>query len=82
VRDEVSIDVEATLKAINTNKVVWFAIVTENADPFAGVSGNNKDDVANYLRKELGIVSQKNAEAISDSLMVVRPDLFYLTPGA
>jgi hypothetical protein len=80
-RDEISITVENTLKEISTNKVVWSAIVTEKADRFAGVSGNDKNDVANYLRKELGIVSQKNTEAISASLMVVHPELFNLTPG-
>ncbi len=80
-RDEISITVENTLKEISTNKVVWSAIVTEKADRFAGVSGDNKNDVANYLRKELGIVSQKNTEAISASLMVVHPELFNLTPG-
>ena len=80
-RDEISITVENTLTEISTNKVVWSAIVTEKADRFAGVSGNNKDDVAHYLRKELGIVSQKNTDAISASLMVVHPELFNLTAG-
>lgn len=80
-RDEVSIAVETTLKEISTNKVVWSAIVTEKADRFAGVSGNNKDDVTSYLRRELGIVTQKTTDAISASLMVVHPELFNLTPG-
>ena len=80
-RDEISITVENTLTEISTNKVVWSAIVTEKADRFAGVSGDDKNDVANYLRRELAIVSQKNADAISASLMVVHPELFNLTPG-
>lgn len=80
-RDEIAIAVETTLKEISTNKVVWSAIVTEKADRFAGVSGDDKDDVAKYLRKELGIVAQKNTDAISASLMVVHPELFNLTPG-
>ena len=80
-RDEVSIAVETTLKDIGTNKVVWSAIVTEKADRFAGISGDDKNDVANYLRKELGIVAQKTTDAISASLMVVHPELFNLTAG-
>jgi hypothetical protein len=80
-RDEVSIAIETTLTEISTNKVVWSAIVTEKADRFAGVSGDNKDDVTHYLRKELGIVTQKTTDAISASLMVVHPELFNLTPG-
>jgi len=80
-RDEISIAVLSTLKEISTNKVVWSAVVTEKADRFAGVSGNTRDDVASYLHKELGIVTQKTADAISASLMVVHPELFNLTPG-
>lgn len=80
-RDEVSIAVETTLKEISTGKVVWSGIVTEKNDRFAGVSGNNKSDVAMYLHKELGIVTEKTTEAISASLMVARPELFNLTPG-
>lgn len=81
VRDEVSINIETTLKEIGTGKVVWSGIVTEKNDRFAGVSGNNKNDVAMYLRRELGIVTEKTTEAISASLMVTRPELFNLTPG-
>jgi len=81
VRDEISIAVETTLKEIATNKVVWSAIVVEKTDRFAGVAGNNKDDVAKYLHKELGIVTQKTTDAISATLMVVHPELFNLTPG-
>lgn len=80
-RDEVSIAVETTLKEISTNKIVWSAIVTEKANRFAGVSGNNKADVINYLYKELGIVTQKATEAVSATLMAVHPELFNLTPG-
>lgn len=80
-RDEVSIAVESTLKEIGSGKVVWSGIVVEKKDRFAGVSGNNKNDVANYLRKELGVVTGKTTKAISDSLMAARPDLFSLTPG-
>lgn len=80
-RDEVSITIETTLKETGTDKVVWSGIVVEKKDRFAGVSGNNKKDVANYLRKELGVVTEKTTKAISDSLMAARPELFNLTPG-
>ncbi|CAG0938586.1 hypothetical protein GALLN_00315 [Gallionellaceae bacterium] len=81
VRDEVSIAIETSLKEIKTGKVVWSGIVVEKNDRFAGVSGNNKKDVANYLRKELGVVTDKTTKAISDSLMAASPELFNLTPG-
>jgi hypothetical protein len=80
-RDDILITIETTLKEISTGKVVWSGSVTEKNDRFAGVSGNNKDDVVSYLNKELRIASTKTVEAISSSLMASRPDLFNLTPG-
>jgi hypothetical protein len=80
-RDDILITIETTLKEIATGKVVWSGSVTEKNDRFAGVSGNNKDDIVSYLNKELRIASTKTVEAISSSLMASRPDLFNLTPG-
>jgi len=80
-RDEVAIAIETTLKETGTGKVVWSGIVAEKNDRFAGVSGNNKNDVAMYLRKELDIVTEKTTAAISASLRAARPELFNLTPG-
>jgi hypothetical protein len=80
-RDEISIAVETTLKDTATGKVIWSGLVQEKTERFAGISGNNKSDIANVLRYELGIVSQKTVDAISASLMASRPDLFTLTPG-
>lgn len=80
-RDNISIAIETTLKDVATGKVVWSGMVTEKNDRFAGVSGNDKDDVMGYLNKELRITSGKTVEAISASLMAARPDLFNLTPG-
>jgi len=80
-RDDILITIETTLKEIATGKIVWSGSVTEKNDRFAGVSGNNKDDIVSYLNKELRIASTKTVEAISSSLMASRPDLFNLTPG-
>jgi len=80
-RDDIRISIETTLKEVSTGKVVWSGLVTEKNDRFAGVSGNNKDDVLAYLNKELRVASTKTVEAISASLMASRPDLFNLTPG-
>lgn len=80
-RDSISIAIETTLKDVATGKVVWSGLVTEKSDRFAGVSGNDKDDVMNYLNKELRVTSTKTVEAISTTLMAARPDLFNLTPG-
>ena len=81
VRDEISIVVESTLTERTTGKVVWSGIVAEKSDRFAGVAGNSKKDIANYLREKVGMVAGKTTEAISASLMASRPDLFTLTQG-
>lgn len=80
-RDYVHIKLETTLKDVSTGKVVWAGEVEEKTDRFAGVSGNSKGDIADYLEKELGIVTGKTAEAINSVLMATRPELFNLTPG-
>lgn len=80
-RDEIFVAIETTLKDVATGQVVWSGLVTQNHDRFAGVAGNNKDDVVAYLNSELRIASGKAVEAISTSLMAARPELFNLTPG-
>lgn len=80
-RDEITIGIETTLKDVRTGAVVWSGMVTEKNDRFAGVSGNSKEDVVDYLNQELRVVTGKTVDAISASLMATQPELFNLTPG-
>jgi hypothetical protein len=80
-RDKIVIKLETTLKEISTGKVVWAGEVEEKKDRFAGVSGNSKGDIADYLRQEVGVATGKTAEAVNSVLMATRPELFNLTPG-
>jgi hypothetical protein len=64
-----------------TGKIIWSGVVVQKDSQFAGISGDDKSDVAKYLKKELGIVSSKTTDAISSVLMAVHPELFNLTPG-
>lgn len=80
-RDEITIGIETTLKDARTGAVVWSGMVTEKNDRFAGVSGNSKEDVVDYLNQELRVVTGKTVDAISASLMATQPELFNLTPG-
>jgi hypothetical protein len=80
-RDEINIEIETTVKDKRSGAVVWSGLVTEKHDRFAGVSGNNRDDVVAYLNKELSVVCNKTAAAVSASLMAAYPALFNLTPG-
>jgi hypothetical protein len=80
-RDEISIAIETTLKDLSNGEVVWSGLVTEKNDRFAGVSGNNKEDIVAYFNKELKVASTKTVEAVSASLMAAKPELFNLTAG-
>ncbi len=80
-RDYILIAILTTLKETATGKVVWSGEVVQKNDRFAGVSGNSKKDIADYLQRELGVVSGKTVEAISATLMASRSDLFNLMPG-
>ena len=80
-RDEINIAIETTVKELRSGAVVWSGLVTEKHDRFAGVSGNNKDDVVAYLNKELRVASNKTVAAVSASLMALHPELFNLAPG-
>lgn len=75
-RDYVNIAIESTLTEVASGKLIWSGVVVEKADRYAGVSGNSKKDVADYLRKELAIASGKTSESILSVLMSTRPELF------
>lgn len=80
-RDEINITIDTTLTDATSGKVVWSGQVTEKNNRFAGISGNDKEDVAAYLKKGLRVVNDKTVAAISEALMASRPGLFALTPG-
>lgn len=80
-RDYVSVKLVSTLTEVATGKVLWSGEAAQQSDRYAGVSGNNREDIANHLHSELELVSGKTAEAIGAILMATRSELFNLTPG-
>lgn len=81
LHDEINIAVDTAMKELATGNEVWSGLVTEKNDRFAGISGNNKGDLVDYLNKELRIVSSKTVGSIGAMLMASQPELFNLTPG-
>jgi hypothetical protein len=81
-RDYAAVRVESTLKEIATGKVVWSGEAEQKSDRFAGVSGNDKGDIANYLQHELNTVTGKTAASIQSTLVATRSELFGVAPGA
>lgn len=80
-RDYIYIKLETTLTEVASGKVIWAGEVEQKDDRYAGSSGNSKGDIADYLKKQLGIVTGKTTEAVNAVLMATRPELFSLTPG-
>jgi hypothetical protein len=80
-RDEVDIAIETSVKDVATGKIIWSALVTEKGDRFAGVAGNSKNDLVDYLNHSLGVVANKTVDAVNALLMASYPQLFNLTPG-
>jgi hypothetical protein len=80
-RDQVNIKLDTTLKEVATGNVIWAGEVVQKNERFAGVSGNSKSDIGDFLKQQLGIVLDKTSAAISSELMAKRPELFNLTPG-
>ncbi|MFA5370876.1 MAG: PEGA domain-containing protein [Sideroxydans sp.] len=77
-RDYMNIVIESTLTEVASGKVIWSGMVAEKKDRFAGTSGNSKQDVADFLRHGLQVVSAKTSESLLSVLMATRPDLFGL----
>ena len=80
-RDDISIAIETSVTDVATGKVIWSALVSEKNNRFAGVSGNTKADIVDYLNRELRIASDKTVDAVNTLLMATYPTLFNLIPG-
>lgn len=80
-RDHVTIRLDTTLKEVATGKVIWSGEVEQKDEYFAGVSGNSKRDIADQLKKQVGIVTTKTTQAVDSVLQATYPDLFGVTPG-
>lgn len=80
-RDEIDITIDTTVTDTQTGRVAWSGLVTEKNDRFAGVSGNTKQDVADYLIARLTIALKKIVLSAGSSLAASRPELFSQVPG-
>jgi hypothetical protein len=55
---------------------LWSGEVSEIADRYAGVSGNTRSSIAEYLGAGLKTVADKTAVQVNDAARRARPDLF------
>ncbi len=74
-RDYVAIAVETTAHDARGG-ILWSGLVTEKADRFAGVTGNSRKTITNYLGLALAKVTGKTRDAIGEAIMQAKPELF------
>jgi hypothetical protein len=67
-RDERVIAVEATLREGRSGDVIWSGLVTEKDDRYAGVTGNSRETIIEYLGEGLTAFGGKLSAAVRDSL--------------
>ncbi|MBX9812421.1 MAG: PEGA domain-containing protein [Burkholderiales bacterium] len=67
-RDEHLISVEATLREGKSGEIVWAGVITEKGDRFAGVNGNSRATIIEYLGEGVSEFAWKVSAAVRDSL--------------
>lgn len=67
-RDERVIVVEATLREGKGGDVIWSGLVTEKDDRYAGVTGNSRGTLIEYLGEGISAFAGKLSAAVRDSL--------------
>ncbi|MFH2133761.1 MAG: PEGA domain-containing protein [Pseudomonadota bacterium] len=75
-RDYLNIAIESTLTETASGRVIWSGVVAEKKERYAGVMGDSKGDVADFLKYGLAKISHKTSESILSVLMATRPELF------
>lgn len=58
-RDEISIKVPLTFTETETSRAVWAGAAVERSDRFAGVSGNSRTSLSNYITNSLSKALRK-----------------------
>lgn len=67
-RDELNIVTQTTLRSGKTGEVLWAGIVTEKSDRFAGVNGNTRASITEYLGEGLAELAAKTSASIREGL--------------
>jgi hypothetical protein len=67
-RDERVIAVEATLREGKSGDVIWSGLITEKDDRYAGVTGNSRGTIIEYLGEGVAAFAGKVSAAVRDSL--------------
>lgn len=83
-RDELNLAVETTLRDGKSGQVLWSGLVTEKSDRYAGVTGNSRETLTEYLDAGLAELAAKTSASIRDALAKSYPQTVTVSrsPGA
>ncbi|MDP2794541.1 MAG: PEGA domain-containing protein [Sulfurisoma sp.] len=72
-RDELAIAVETTLRDARTGQVVWAGVIEEKSDRYAGVNGNSRASIAEYLGVGVAAFAARLGAAVRANLHKAYP---------
>lgn len=72
-RDYLAITVETTLTDGKTGKVLWSGIIADIRDRFAGITGNSRSSITEYLGNSIAGLADKTSASVRDGLVLSYP---------
>lgn len=75
-RDEVDMRVQTEVQDPRTDASIWSGTVTENSNRFAGMMGDSRGSLTDYVIESLQNVTRKTASTVTASLSQAYPNLF------
>ena len=69
-RDEIEVEVASSLTSKKTGKILWAGVISEKGDRFAGVMGNSRRTIAEYISKTLRTVINKILKEVNESIQM------------
>jgi len=71
-RDKIAIEVFTVFKEKDTGKTVWSGVEKEEGDRYAGVMGNSRRTINDYIVRSLSMVARKTIEESGNSIPPAR----------
>jgi hypothetical protein len=67
-RDLIAIEIASEFKAAETNKPIWSGVESEQGERFAGVMGNSRASISNYIAASLQKTIRRSIAAAGENL--------------
>ena len=71
-RDRIAIEVFTVLKEKDTGRIIWSGVEKEEGDRYAGVMGNSRRTINDYIVRSLSMVARKTIEEAGNSIPPAR----------